>query len=174
MLVEKKVLETRLEDLDLYDNILKSRITNVSTRLNIFPCAEFIRWILSKEDEIWMIMYNMEGEGFASFTPAFIAKAYSLPPSEVSMTTDWVKGLTLDYMATTKMMVAEGKNFWHKQSGEYETAHLRTQYRMAVLMLNRIFDRADGRSYKFGWIPLIYHIAMVGAVFNWADIVANS
>ena len=71
-------------------------------------------------------------------------------------------------------MVAEGKNFTHKQSGEYETAHLRTPYRMVVLMLNRIFGRADGISYKFWWIPLIYHVAMKGTVFNWADIVSNS
>ena len=77
-------------------------------------------------------------------------------------------------MATTKMMVAEGKTFWHKQSGEYETAHLRTPYKMVEPMLNRIFSKADERSYKFGWIPLIYHVAMKGTVFNWADIVANS
>ena len=45
---------------------------------------------------------------------------------------------------------------------------------MVVLMLNRIFDRDDGRTYKFGWIPLIYHVAMKGKVLNWVDIVANS
>ena len=55
------------------------------------------------------------------------------------MTTEWVKSLNLDYVATTKMRVVEGKNFRHKQSGEYETAHLRTPYRMIALMLNMIF-----------------------------------
>ena len=88
-------------------------------------------------------MYDVEDKGFASFTPSFIAKAYNLPPLEVSITNDWVKILTLDYMATTKMMVAEGKTFQHKQSWEYETSHLRTPYKMVVLMLNRIFGRAD-------------------------------
>ena len=72
------------------------------------------------------------------------------------------------------MMVAEGKTFWNKSSGEYETTHLCTPYKMVVLMLNRIFGRADGRFYKFGWIPLIYHVTMMGRIFNWADIVANS
>ena len=90
------------------------------------------------------------------------------------MTTEWVKILKFDCIATTKMMVAEGKTFRHKQSEEYETAHLRTPYRMVVLMLNRIFRRVDGRTYKFGWIPLIYHVAMKGTIFNCADIVANS
>ena len=75
-----------------------------------------------------MIMYDVENKGFASFTLAFIAKTYSLPPLEVNMKTDWVKGLNLDYMATTKMMVAEGKNFRHTQSREYETTHLHTPY----------------------------------------------
>ena len=38
MLVEKKVPEARLEDLALYDNILRYGITKVSTRPDIFPC----------------------------------------------------------------------------------------------------------------------------------------
>ena len=45
---------------------------------------------------------------------------------------------------------------------------------MIALMLDRIFNISDGRSYKFGWIPLIYHVAMKGTIFNWDDIVANS
>ena len=138
---------------------MKSGITKVSTRPELFPGPEVIGWILSKVYARGVIMYNVEDKGFSSFTPAFIEKDYILPPSEVSMTTDWVKGLTLNYMATTKMMVAEGNTFRHKQSREYETAHLRTPYRMIVLMLNRIFGRADKISYKFGWIPLIYHVA---------------
>ena len=89
------------------------------------------------------------------------------------MKIDWVKGLKFDYIATENMMVTEGNTFRHKQSGEYKATHLRTPYKMVVLMLNRIFDRADGRTYKFGWIPLIYHVAMKGTIFNWADIVAN-
>ena len=41
-----------------------------------------------------------------------------------------------------------------------------------MLTLNKIYGREDGKFYKFGWIPLIYHIAMEGTVFNWADIIA--
>ena len=90
MLKEKSIIEAGLEDLVLYDNILKSRITKVSTRLEIFPCLEVIGWILSKANARGIIMYNVEDKRFSSFTPAFIAKAYSPPPLEVSMTTDWV------------------------------------------------------------------------------------
>ena len=89
------------------------------------------------------------------------------------MTIDWVKSLKLDYVATAKMMVVEEKTFRHKQLGEYETAHLRTPYRLIVLMLNNIYGRADGKVYKFEWIPLMYHTAMKGTVFNWADIIAR-
>ena len=53
-----------------------------------------------------MIMNNVEDEGFASFTSEFIAKAYNLPPSEISLTTKWVKNLKFDYVDTTNMMVA--------------------------------------------------------------------
>ena len=39
MLVEKRVPEAGLEDLALYENILRYGITKVSTRLEMFPCA---------------------------------------------------------------------------------------------------------------------------------------
>ena len=45
---------------------------------------------------------------------------------------------------------------------------------MVSLMLNRIFDRADGRFYKIGWIPMMYHVTMEGTIFNWVNIVADS
>ena len=87
MLVEKKVPEAGLEDLALYENILRSGITKVSTRPEMFPCAEVIGWIMSKVDATRMMMNNMEDKGFASFTHAFITKAYNLPMSKISMTT---------------------------------------------------------------------------------------
>ena len=89
------------------------------------------------------------------------------------MKTDLVKSSKLNYVTTTKMMVVEGKNFRHKQSGEYDTTHLRTPYKLIMLLSNKIYGRSDGKFYKFGWIPLIYHIAMKGKVFNWASIVAK-
>ena len=46
MMVENRVPEIGLEDLDLYDNILRYRITKVTTRPEIFPYAEVIGWIL--------------------------------------------------------------------------------------------------------------------------------
>ena len=121
-----------------------------------------------------MIVNNVEDEGFPSFTPAFLAKTYILPQPEVSMTTAWVKILKLEYVATTKMMVVEGNNFRHKQYGEYDTSHIRNPYRMIALMLNKNFGKVDGKTYRFGWIPLIYHVAMKGTVFNWDDIVAKN
>ena len=85
-----------------------------------------------------------------------------------------MKSLKLNYTATAKMMMLEGNTFRNKQSGEYETTHLKTPYRLIVLLLNRIYGRVDGKFYKFGWISLIYHIAMKGTVFNWANIIAKN
>ena len=39
MLVEKRVPEVGLEDPTIYENILRSEITKVSTRLEFFPCT---------------------------------------------------------------------------------------------------------------------------------------
>ena len=46
MMVEKRVREAGLEDLSLYNNILRSGITKVATRPKFFPYAEVIGWIL--------------------------------------------------------------------------------------------------------------------------------
>ena len=105
MLVEKKVPEAGLEYLDLYDNVLRSGITKVTTRPEIFPCVEVTRWILPRIDTTGMLINEAENKGFASFTPAFLSAAYSFPETEVSVTTEWVKGLKLDYAATAKMMM---------------------------------------------------------------------
>ena len=43
LLVENKVPEAGLEGLALYDNVLRSRITKVTTKPEFFPCAEFIK-----------------------------------------------------------------------------------------------------------------------------------
>ena len=59
MLVEKKVPEAGLEDLALYDNILRSEVTKECTRPEMFPCTEVIIWILLKVDATWMVMNNV-------------------------------------------------------------------------------------------------------------------
>ena len=67
-----------------------------------------------------------------------------------------------------------GKNFWTMPSGEYEIATLRTPYRFIALMLNRIFGRVNGKSFKLGWMPIIFYVATQGSVFNWENIASNS
>ena len=42
MLVERKVPKASLGYLSLYENILRSGLTKIATRLDIFPCAEVI------------------------------------------------------------------------------------------------------------------------------------
>ena len=81
MLQDRNIPDAGLEDLPLFENILRSRITKVSTRPELFPCSEVIGWVLSKADVKGMIMYNVEDKGFSSFTLAFIAKAYNFPVS---------------------------------------------------------------------------------------------
>ena len=72
------------------------------------------------------------------------------------------------------MMVPKGKTFRHKQSGKDETNHLRTPFRIIALMMSKLYSRADGKMYNFGWIPLMYYVAMEGTIFNWEDIVSRN
>ena len=103
-----------------------------------------------KIDTVGMMITDEEGNPVGYFTPAFISVAYSILEKEISVTAEWVKSLKFHYTATTKMMVAEGKTFKHKQSGEYETAHLRTPFKIIVLMISRLYGRTNGKTYNFG------------------------
>ena len=71
-------------------------------------------------------------------------------------------------------MMITGKNFQTKPSREYDTSTLHTTYRFIALMLNRIFGRAHEKSFKIGWIPIIFYVATQGTIFNWSNIVSNS
>ena len=90
MIRDQNVPDAGLEDMSLYENIRKSGITKVATHPKLFPCAKFIRWILSWIDPSTMIISNIEGESFASFTPTCISMACKLPPPQVMMTNEWV------------------------------------------------------------------------------------
>ena len=132
----------------------------------MFPCEQVIGWILPRVDTTGISMNDVENKASASFTPAFLAAAYSLPERGVRLTIEWVKGFKFDYTAKARMMMIDGNFFRNNKSGEYETTHLKTPCRLIVLLLNRIYGRANGKFYKFRWIALIYHIAMKGTVFN--------
>ena len=73
-----------------------------------------------------------------------------------------------------KGMMTEGKTFRHKQSGESKIASLLSPFILIALMLSRMYDRCDGKTYNFGWIPHMYYVAMEGTVFNWADIATQN
>ena len=80
----------------------------------------------------------------------------------------------MDLIETLKRMLLLGKLYRHRTTGEYDTTSLRAPYRFIALMLNRIFGRAHGRLFKFEWIPIMFHVATQGTVFNWASLVSSS
>ena len=41
-------------------------------------------------------------------------------------------------------------------------------------MISKVYGRDDGKTYNFGWIPLMYYVAMEGTIFNWADIATRN
>ena len=86
----------------------------------------------------------------------------------------WLKELELDIFYCIKKMMIHGKQFRTNPTREYETANLRTPYRLIALMLNRIFSRANGNFYKIGWVQVIYFVSTRGTIFNWADIVSHN
>ena len=100
--------------------------------------------------------------------------AYNLPTPQTYLTEILLKELNLDMVETIKKMMIPSKKIRTRPYGEYETSTLRTPYRFIALMLNRIFGRANGKSFKIGWVLVIFFVATQGTIFNWANIVSNS
>ena len=120
----------------------------VATRPELFPCSEVIGWILPRADVTRMILANTKGQGYAAYSPAYVAMAYKFPTPQTYLTESWLKDINLDMMETVKKMMIPGKNFRTRPSGGYETSTLRTPYMFIALMLNRIFGRANGKNFK--------------------------
>ena len=79
MIKDRSALDAGLEDLEIYANIKRSSIMKYFTRTKLFPCAEVIGWILPKEDVTKMIFSNVDGQGFAADSPAYVSQACKLP-----------------------------------------------------------------------------------------------
>ena len=82
--------------------------------------------------------------------------AYNLPTTQTYLTENWLKELNIDMVETVKKMMIPGRNFCTRPSGEYEASILCTPYRFIALMLNRIFGRENGKSFKIGWYQLYF------------------
>ena len=121
----------------LYDNVLRSEITKVTARPEMFPCAEVTGWIFPRVDTIGMLMNDTENKSFASFSLTFLSAAYNLPEKEVSVTTEWVKGLNFDYTTKARIMMVDGKFFRNKQSGEYKTTHLKNPIHINIVVVEQ-------------------------------------
>ena len=85
--------------------------------------------------------------------------AYKFPMPQTYLIESWLKDINLDMVETVKRMMILGKKLCTSPLGEYETSSLGTTYRLIALMLNRIFERDNGKSFKIGWVPVIFFVA---------------
>ena len=106
-----------------------------------------------------MILENVDKQGYAAYSPGYVALAYHLPEAQVFLSDDWLRNIRMDLVETLKRMLLSGRHFRTRPMGEYDKASLRAPYRFIALMLNRIFGRAHGKSFKLGWIPIIFYFA---------------
>ena len=88
--------------------------------------------------------------------------AYNLPTPQTYLIESWLKELNIDMVDTFKKMMIPGKNFRTRPSREYETPNIHTPYRFISLMLNKIFERANGKSFKIGWVLVIFFVTTQG------------
>ena len=174
LITRREVPSMGLEEEGIYANIERSSLMKIATRPELFPCSKVIGWILPREDVTTMILENEDKQGYAAYSPGYVALAYHLPEAQIFLTDDWLRNIRMDLVETLKRMLFPRTNFRTRPTREYDTASLRTPYRFIALMLNRIFGRAHGKRFKLEWIPIIFYVTTQGTILNWANIVSNS
>ena len=94
-----------LEEEPIYANIEKSAIMKVATRPELFPCSDVMRWILPHTNNNTMLIGNVEGQGYAAFSPRYVALAYHLPKAQVFLSDDWLNSIRMELVETLKRML---------------------------------------------------------------------
>ena len=70
-----------------------------------------------------MIVTNTKKKVFSSFSPAYISKVCKLLTPHDFMIDKWIGDLDLDVLDYAKKMMLSRKEFLHRASVEYGTAH---------------------------------------------------
>ena len=83
LISHREVPDMGLEEESIYANIEKSALMKVATRPELFPCSEVIGQILPQADITTMILGNVEKQGYATYSPRYVALAYHLPEAQV-------------------------------------------------------------------------------------------
>ena len=109
LISRREVPDMGLEEEPIYANIEKSSIMKVATRPELFPCSEVIGWILPHVNTTTMIIGNAKGQGYAPFSPGYVALAYHLPEAQVFLSDDWLDSIRMDLVETLKKMLLQGK-----------------------------------------------------------------
>ena len=79
LITRREVPDIGLEEESIYANIERSALMKVATRPELFPCSEVIGWILPQADVTTMILGDVNKQGYAAYSPGYIALAYHLP-----------------------------------------------------------------------------------------------
>ena len=90
---------------------------NIATRLELFLCSKVIGWILPRADVTTMILENVEKQGYASYSPRYVALAYHFPEAQIYLTEDWLRNIRMDLVETLKRMLIPGRNFRTRPMG---------------------------------------------------------
>ena len=111
MISNQNVPDARFKELTIYANIEKSRLMNIATRPELFPCSEVIGWIIPREDVTNMILANTAKYGYVAYSPSYVSLSYQLPLAQAYLTEDWLKEINLDLVETVKRMMIPGNKF---------------------------------------------------------------
>ena len=88
LITRREVPDIGFEEENIYANIERSSLMKIATRPKLFPCSKVIRWILPRADVTTMILKNVDKQGYAAYSPRYVALAYHLPEAQIYLTED--------------------------------------------------------------------------------------
>ena len=122
LITRREVPDIGFEEESIYANIERSSLMKIATRPELFPCSEVIGWILPRADVTTMILENVDKQGYAAYSPGYVALAYHLPEAQIYLIEDWLKSIRMDLVETLKRMLLLEKTL---EPGQRENMILR-------------------------------------------------
>jgi hypothetical protein len=162
------------DQLQIFNNIRKSKLHRVATHPSVLPCADAIVWIIEHVDLQNRYILNVRGDPIASFQEADLAKYYHLEKGPQQLDGDLLSKFPYKGNDLFKIWCKPDIIFKHRRSGNYPTTKLKTPYQYIVAMLYRLYGKKNASKFTFPLMPLIYYFTNEGLEFNWADILSGN
>jgi hypothetical protein len=162
------------DQLQIFNNIWKSKLHRLAACPPVLPCADAVSWIVEHVDLQNRCILTVIGEPIASFQGSDLASYYHLKKGLQQLDRDLLTKFPYKGDDLFRLWCKPDVVLKHIRSANYPTTDLKTPYQYIVALLCRLYGKKNASTFTFSLMPLIYYCTNEGIEFNWSDILSRN